>query len=169
MLSTRSNQATITTLGSTQSQKINLHLISIFTIVIPSREINISPMRHFNHLNLADLSFNIPSKIDALLGANVVEEILLDNKIKNNGLYLRDSILGWVVSDPVAILHANSITTHLVSSSEADTDQLLLKFWELEGKICGPNANQGGITKAWLQQSKGNEASSSLGADSALR
>ena len=96
MLSTRSNQATSTTLGSTQTQKtcgilsttinntvdVNLHLISKITKVIPSREINISQMRHVNHLNLADPSFNIPSKVDVLQGADVVEEILLENKIK---------------------------------------------------------------------------------------
>ena len=89
-------------------------------------------MRHINHLNLADTSFNIPSKVDILLGADVVEEILLENKIKDNGLYLRDSILGWVVSGPVATSDAHCITTHLAISSEADTDQLLSKFWELE-------------------------------------
>ena len=142
MLSTRSNQAPIMTLDSTQTQKtcgilsttindtvdVNLHLISKITNVIPSREIDISQMRHINHLNLADPSFNIPSKVDVLLGADVVEEILLENKIKDNGLYLRDSILGWVVSSPVATSDAHCITTHLEISSEADTDQLLSKF-----------------------------------------
>ena len=106
MRSTRSNQATITTLGSAQTQKtcgilsttingtvdVNLHLIPKITNVIPSREIDISQMRHINHnhLNLADPSLNIPSKVDVLLGADVVEETLLENKIKDNGLYLRD-------------------------------------------------------------------------------
>ena len=88
-------------------------------------------MRHVNHLNVAGPSFSIPSKLDVLLGADVVEEILLQNKIKDNGLYLRGSILGWVVSVPVATLDAHCITTHLVISSEEDTAQLLSKFWEL--------------------------------------
>ena len=100
--------------------------------MIPSREIDISQMRHINHLNLADPSFNIPRKVDVLLGADVVEEILIENKIKDNGLYLRDSILGWVVSSPVLTSDAHCITTHLAISSDADTDQLLSKFWELE-------------------------------------
>ena len=89
-------------------------------------------MRHINHLNLADPSFNIPSKVDVLLGADVVEEILLENKIKDNGLYLRNSIFGWVVSGSVATLDAHCITTHLAVSSEADTRKLLSKFWKLE-------------------------------------
>ena len=68
MLSTRSNQATITTLVPTQTQKtcgilsttindavgVTLHLISKITNVIPSRETDISQMRHINHLILAD-------------------------------------------------------------------------------------------------------------------
>ena len=62
MLSTRSNQATITTFGSAQTQKtcgtlsttinetvdVSLHLISKITNVIPSREIDISQIRHIN-------------------------------------------------------------------------------------------------------------------------
>ena len=141
MLSTRSIQATIITFGSTQTQTtcgilsttindavdVNLHLISKITNVIPSQEIDISQMRHINHLNLADTSFNIPSKVDVLLGADVVEEILLENKIKDIGLYLRDSILGGIATSD-----AHCITTHLAISSEADTDQLLSKFWEIE-------------------------------------
>ena len=146
MLSTRRSQATITTLGSTQTQKtcgilsttindaidVNLHLITKITNVIPSREIDISQMRHINHLNLADPSFNIPSKVDVLLGADVVEDILLEKKIKDNGLHLRESILGWVVSGPIATPDANCISTHLAVTADAETDQLLSKFWELE-------------------------------------
>ena len=76
MLSTRSNQTTIRTLGSAQTQKtyeilsttindavdVILHRISKITNVIPSRDIDISQTRHSNNLNLADPSFNIPSK-----------------------------------------------------------------------------------------------------------
>ena len=146
MLLTRGNQTTSTTRGSTETQKtcgilsttindavdVNLQLISKIPKVIPSRDIDISQMRHINHVNLADPSFNIPSDVDVLLGADVVEEIFLENKIKDSGLHLRDSNLGWVVSCPVAILHTNCITKHMVISSAADTDQLLSKFWELE-------------------------------------
>ena len=92
-------------------------------------------MKHINHLNLADSSFTTPTKVDVLLGADVVEEILLENKIKDNGLYLRDFILGWVVSGPVATSDAHCITTYLAISSEADTDQLLSKFREIESFI----------------------------------
>ena len=193
MLSTRSNQATIMTLGSTQTQKIcgilsttindavdvNFYLISKITIVIPSREIDISQMRHINHLNLADPSFNIPSKVDVLLGADVVEEILLENKIKDNGLYLRDSILGWVeffrsrhISVAVQILgirklsRAKTLDCWRAKVWRALQDHYSTKYW---GKTCGPNANQEGITKAWQQWSKCNEAISSLGADAASR
>ena len=139
MLSTRSNRTTITTLELTQTQKncetlsttindafdTNSLLISKFTKVIPSRVIDISQQRHINHLNLADSSFNIASKVPVPLGADVAEDILLENKFKDNGLHLMDFLLGWVVSGPVVTSDANCITTHPVSFSEADTDQLL--------------------------------------------
>ena len=38
----------------------------------------------------------------------------------------------WVVSGSVATSHAISITTHLEISYEADTDQLLSKFREID-------------------------------------
>ena len=90
--------------------------------MLPSREINISQMRHINHLNLADPSFNLQNTVD------VVDEILLENKIQDIGLHRKDSTIGLVVSGPVAIWHANCITTHLAISSEAYTDQLLSIF-----------------------------------------
>ena len=106
----------------------NLHLVLKITNMLPSREINISQMRHINHLNLADPSFNLPNTVDVLLRADVVDEILLENEIQDIGLHRRDSTLGWVVSGPVAISHENCITTHLAISSEAYTDQLLSIF-----------------------------------------
>ena len=46
----------------------------------------------------ADPIFNVLNKVDLLLGAYVIEEILFDNKIKDHGLCIQDSIFGWVWS-----------------------------------------------------------------------
>ena len=51
-------------------------------------------MRHVNHLQLADLSFNVPGKIDIFLGADVNEEVMLDNRINDNGVVIRESLFG---------------------------------------------------------------------------
>ena len=101
MLRIQQSKTTISTLGSTKSQKalgfmsaklndvfdINLHVIPKITNAIPSQEIDVSQLRHIHNLQLADPQFNVPGKFDILLGADVIEEVMLDNRIKDNGLH----------------------------------------------------------------------------------
>ena len=115
MLRIQRSKTTISTLGSTKSQKalgfmsaklndvldINLHVIPKITNAIPSQEIDVSQLRHIHNLQLADPQFNVPGKIDILLGADVIEDVMLDNRIKDNGLHIKESLFGWIVSGPI--------------------------------------------------------------------
>ena len=67
-----------------------------------------------------------------MLGADVKEDILLDKKIKDNGLCIRDYVFGWVVSGPVYSSGSYNVVSHLTTIPNCDSDQLLLKFWEIE-------------------------------------
>ena len=91
-------------------------------------------MRHIQNLNMADPQFNVPSTIDVLLGADVIEEIMLDNRIKDYGVYLRESIFGWIVSGHVktttADFEVNYFSCHVTITPT--TDSLLSKLWALE-------------------------------------
>ena len=89
-------------------------------------------MRHVNNPNLADPSFSVPNTVDLLLGFDVIEDILLDNKSKDNGLCIQDSASGWVVSGPVYSSGSNNVVSHMTTTPNFDSDQLLLKFWEIE-------------------------------------
>ena len=89
-------------------------------------------MRHVNNLSLADPIFNVPYKVDLLLGADVIEDILLDNKTKDSGLCIRDSVFGWVVLGPVYSSVSNNVVSHVTITPNCDSDPLLLKFWEIE-------------------------------------
>ena len=93
-------------------------------------------MRHVNHLQLADPTFNVPGKIDILLGADVLEEVMLDNRIKDNGVVIRESLFGGIVSGPVQKSESENsfpilANTSLIASSSC-TEDLISKFWELE-------------------------------------
>ena len=112
--------------------EVNLHLIPNFSKTVPDKEIDISTMRHVNKLNLADPAFNVSNKVDLLLGADVIEDILLDNKIKDNCLCFRESVFGWVVSGPVYLSGSNNVVSHMTTTRNFDSYQLLLKFWEKE-------------------------------------
>ncbi len=144
MLDMRKGRATISALGTGQQQKtkgllstalndsvkVNLHAIPRITGSMPSSPIDKSHLRHVDNLPLADPHFNLPGKIDILLGSDVIEEVMYDNRIKDNGLSIRDSMFGWVVSGSVNKPNDSIVSAHV--ALDVDTDQLLTKFWELD-------------------------------------
>ena len=113
-----------------------LHVIPKITNEIPTKPIDISLLRDVNHLQLADPTFKVPGKIDILLGADVLEEVMLDNRIKGNGVVIRESLFGWIVSGPVQKSESENsfpilTSTSLIASSSC-TEDLSSKYWELE-------------------------------------
>ena len=122
----------------------NLHVILNFTNEIPTKPIDASQLRHVNRLQLAEPTFNVPGKIDIFLGADVLEVDMLDSRIKDNGVVIRESFFGWVVSGPLQKPESENTfpilaNTSLIASS-SDTEGLKIlgtrnfrsKFWELE-------------------------------------
>ena len=146
MLSTQRIQINVRTMGSSwfentrgilivtlnETIEVNLHLISKNSNTIRNKEIDVSTMRYVNNFKLADPTFIVPNKVDLLLGADVIDDILLDNKIKDNGLCIRDSVYGWVVSGPVFSPDSTKVVSHITTTPNCDSDQFLSKFWELE-------------------------------------
>ena len=147
MLKLKKGQVTVTTLGASSTEKtkgilstklndtvpVNLHVIPRITNQVPTSKVDISQMRQIRNLKLADPTFNTPGKIDVLLGADVLEDVMMESKIKENGLSIRDSVFGWVVSGPVKQTQEASITTHHVAiESNWEHDQLISRLWELE-------------------------------------
>ena len=58
---------------------------------------------------------------------------MMEAKLKDGGLSVRDSIFGWVVSGPVKPLQGMCITSHHIAfEPNHDTDQLLSRLSELE-------------------------------------
>ena len=57
---------------------------------IPTKPIDVSQLRHVNHLQLADSTFNVPGEIDIFLGADVLEDLMSDNRIKDNGVVVHE-------------------------------------------------------------------------------
>ena len=61
---------------------------------------------------------------------------MLDNRIKDNGVVIRESLFGWIVSGPVQKSESENsfpilTNTSLIASSSC-TEDLISKFWELE-------------------------------------
>ena len=86
-------------------------------IVVPSE---VSPLADTDYLN--------PSEIDLILGADIFEDVVLDEKIKtSNGLYFRKTEFGWVASG-----QTSSRTNHPTQSYHVTSEFNLKNFWELE-------------------------------------
>ena len=146
MLKVQKTPSTIITLGASSSQKtrgvlpatiagsidVNFHVIPKITDSLPNAIVDISQMRHVDHLKLADPNFSVPGKIDMLLGADIIEDLMLDNRIRDNGLILRESLLGWIVSGLILETSGVISTHHVTVASDGESNKLLARFWELE-------------------------------------
>ncbi|GFU12111.1 integrase catalytic domain-containing protein [Trichonephila clavipes] len=86
-----------------------------------------------NEIKLADYKFNIPGKIDVLLGAEIFYELLRPGQIYcgDSRLLLQNTVFGYVVSGSVGDeVRDNNIHCGLIRDSDLNTT--LRSFWELE-------------------------------------
>ena len=73
---------------------------------IPSQSINLKQLKSMKSVTLADKNFHQPRAVQLLLGADVYEDLFLDEKKKDHGLHYRKSIFGWVVTGVLSQVHA---------------------------------------------------------------
>ena len=52
--------------------------------------------------------------------------------MKDNGLCIRGSVFDWGVSGPMYSSGSNNVVSHMTTTPNCDSDQLLLKFWEIQ-------------------------------------
>ena len=69
---------------------VNLHVIPSISSQVPTSKVGVSQSSHIGNLKLADPAFNYPGKNDVLLGADVLEDVLMEA----GGLSVRDSLFG---------------------------------------------------------------------------
>lgn len=118
---------------------IKAHVLSKLTSFIPSRKVDVQSWPNLSDLKLADPRFNVPNKIDLLLGAEVYGQILCEGLIKGppGCPVAQNTQLGWILSGHIyskssgsnAYEVNNILVTMHAQSCETD---LLKQFWELE-------------------------------------
>ena len=80
----------------------------------------------------------MPGKIDIFPGADVLEEVMLDIRIKDKVVVIRECLLGWIsllVSEPVQKRESENTFPTLAKTSliaPLSTEDLISKFWELK-------------------------------------
>lgn len=135
-LSTQSCNLTIESCSGSYRTDINCFILPTITKLLPSTLVDISSIPIPLDLNLADPSFNVPSEIDILVGAEIFWNILGSASINlgKNQPKLHETKLGWIVSGSVALPKhpSKNIYSHFCNISMNDLNNSLTKFWELD-------------------------------------
>ncbi|GFV35526.1 uncharacterized protein TNCV_3205571 [Trichonephila clavipes] len=116
---------------SSFKKELNLLVVKRITDLTPSQIINVS-LDMPNEIKLADYEFNIPGKIDVLLGAEIFYELLRPGQIYcgDSRLRLQNTDFGYVLSGSVDEVRDNNIHCELIRDS--DLNATLRSFGELE-------------------------------------
>lgn len=108
---------------------------------LPQRRIDASRLRLPKNIKLADPTFNEPSAVDVLIGADLFWHLIGSEQITlgDNMPIMRKSKLGWVLAGPMSITPRSSdisvntlVQCNHLSTCDSSLDESLTKFWELE-------------------------------------
>ena len=109
-----------------------MHVFPKVTRETPTQQSNVRQLRQVRSRHLADPRLNVPARINILLAADVFEDAMLDNQMKDNGVVIRESISGWIVSGPLQepeLEDENAIFAKVsIILSSGNTAGLILKF-----------------------------------------
>lgn len=123
--------------------EVKVHVLNKLTSFIPEKKILVNnTWKHLIGIKLADPTFNVPNRVDLLLGAEVYGQIILEGLLKGPPGYpvAQNTKLGWILSGHVlsevqenSEINKNKIVSMHVYK-EANENDLLKKFWELESE-----------------------------------
>ncbi|GFT73196.1 uncharacterized protein TNCV_87021 [Trichonephila clavipes] len=106
-------------------------VVKKITDFIPQKALEINS-DFYNFVELADSKFNVPGKIDLLLGANIFYELLKPEriKIKDSQLLLVNRVFGYIVTGNLDSINETKVHCGLIR--DEDLNKNLEKFWKLE-------------------------------------
>ena len=108
------------------------------TCDLPTQQhLPVTDLPHLLGIQLADTTYNVPGRIDILLGSDLTPQILTKMQPKIGGPcepMAQATHFGWVISGPgQAVKPPTTIcSNHIQFTSEPRLDQLLFYFWDSE-------------------------------------
>lgn len=127
--------ATIRSKQSKYSESLRFTVIDQITSKIPENQVEISALRIPESIcisQLADPTFNIPQKVELLLGASVFWDILRNGRIQLSSeqpVFQRTS-LGWILGGRITPMGPSTRICCMITNEELSKQ--LKKFWEVE-------------------------------------
>ncbi|GFV58711.1 DUF1758 domain-containing protein [Trichonephila clavipes] len=112
-------------------RELDMLVVKKITDFIPQKALEIN-YDFSNFVELADSNFNVPGKIDLLLGANIFYELLKPEriKIKDSQLLLVNSVFGYIVTGNLDSINETKVHCGLIR--DEDLNKTLEKFWKVE-------------------------------------
>ncbi|GFW48165.1 DUF1758 domain-containing protein [Trichonephila clavipes] len=112
-------------------RELDMLAVKKITDFIPQKTLEINS-DFSNFVELADSNFNVPGKIDLLLGANIFYELLKPEriKIKDSQLLLVSSVFAYIVTSNLGSINESKVHCGLIR--DEDLNKTLEKFWEVE-------------------------------------
>lgn len=112
-------------------------ILPCITSILPTEHIDLNTLCLPSNItvSLADPTFNVPSDIDVLIGADKFWELLDGERIRLScGPYLQSSKLGWLISGSIGEIRVkNEVQCNFNQTLDSDSlDIRMRKFWELE-------------------------------------
>ncbi|GFX42273.1 integrase catalytic domain-containing protein [Trichonephila clavipes] len=122
--------------------ELMLLVVNKITDLIPNKVTNVD-VNVSEFVPLADDKFNIPDRIDMLLGAEIFYELLKPGKFycDNSHLVLQNTVFGYVVSGSVDHTQVTENRIHCGLIVDDDLNKTLKKFWEIEGVHIEPKVD----------------------------
>ncbi|GFW72766.1 integrase catalytic domain-containing protein [Trichonephila clavipes] len=122
-----------------QLQTVNDSYSSLFealevpkiTGCVPTQPLDLTKIKLPPNITYADAEFNIPKRIDILLGGEIFYELLKSKQIKlhDNSIILQDSVFGYIVTGSIQNEPSNYYFCNFIQDQ---VDRNLTKFWDLE-------------------------------------
>ncbi|GFX20185.1 uncharacterized protein TNCV_1437451 [Trichonephila clavipes] len=112
-------------------RELDMLEVKKFTDFIPQKALEINS-DFSNFVELADSNFNVPGKIDLLLGANIFYELLkLERiKIKDSQLLLVNSVFSYIVTGNLDSINETKVHCGLIRDEYLN--KTLEEFWKVE-------------------------------------
>ncbi|XP_047541323.1 uncharacterized protein LOC125074140 [Vanessa atalanta] len=117
--------------------QVQAHVLKRVTSVLPERKFVLPFWADLGQIDLADPQYNLPNKIDILLGAEVYCNILKQGLKKHptNCMIAQNTYLGWVLSGQVDNNEKLGNCLNVVANhAKLEENELLKQFWELEAE-----------------------------------
>ena len=110
-----------------QKLPVTALVLNSIAVKIPSQSINLKQLKSIKSVALADENFHQPGPVQLLLGADVYEDLFLDERKKDHVLHYRKSIFGWVVTGVLG-----HVRPYQCQSFQVAVELGLTRFWEVE-------------------------------------